>query len=107
MFLTKKKNYLKITQKIQIYVDAPVKITCIKVINQSDDNDAAIPAFNSGGIGFNWVGFFFFVFSVNTKILKIYLQVFIDVFCKYSKGFDFYIEIFGKYIKTEVDSNTI
>lgn len=34
-------------------------ITCIKVMNQiDDDNEAAIPAFNSGGLGFNWVSDF-------------------------------------------------
>uniref|UniRef100_A0A336MEY7 CSON000119 protein n=1 Tax=Culicoides sonorensis TaxID=179676 RepID=A0A336MEY7_CULSO len=46
--------------EIWVYVDAPVKITCIKVINQNeDDNEAAIPGYNSGGIGFNWMTFNF------------------------------------------------
>lgn len=74
---------------IEIYIDAPVAISCVKVQNQVDDETAATPALNSGGLGQNWV--------------------FIDVSCKYNEGFHFLIEIFGKYTTggREIQSNAL
>jgi len=60
---------------LEIYIGAPIAITCVKVEDQISNGTGGIPSYHSGGVGFNWV--------------------FINVKCKYGKGFHFKIHIFG------------
>lgn len=68
----------------QIYVNSPVVITCVKVEDQIIDGTGAIPTYHSGGPGYNWI--------------------FINVKCKYGKGFHFHIHVFGAPNTTNKDT---
>lgn len=70
---------------LEIYIDAPLRISCILIIDQVTDGTGGIPTLNSGGIGFNWVK--------------------VDVQALYGKGFHFKIHVFGK--ETEDYKNTV
>lgn len=70
---------------LEIYIDAPVRISCILIVDQVTDGTGGVPSLNSGGIGFNWVK--------------------IDVQAKYGKGFHFKIHVFGK--ETDDNKNTV
>lgn len=59
----------------QIYIDAPIRITCIRIEDQIADGTGAIPSIRSGGLGESWV--------------------FVGVEAKYGQGFNFNIHIFG------------
>ncbi|KAJ6632686.1 hypothetical protein Bhyg_16624, partial [Pseudolycoriella hygida] len=61
---------------LEIYINSPIVITCVKVEDQITDGTGAIPSYHSGGPGFNWI--------------------FIDVKCQYEKGFHFKIHIFAE-----------
>lgn len=56
-------------------------ITCVKVEDQITNGTGAVPSYNSGGPGYNWV--------------------FINVKCRYGDGFHFKIHIFAE---PELDS---
>ncbi|XP_037028288.1 uncharacterized protein LOC119068703 [Bradysia coprophila] len=66
---------------LEIYVNSPITIACVKVEDQI--GAGAIPSFNSGGPGHNWI--------------------FIDVKCRYGKGFHFKIHIFAETNTTNTD----
>lgn len=70
---------------LEIYINSPLRMSCILVIDQVTDGTGGVPTLNSGGIGFNWVK--------------------IDVQAKYGKGFHFKIHIFGN--ETETYKNTV
>lgn len=60
-----------------MYIDttAPIKITCVHIVDQIKDGTGGKPSLNSGGVGFNWVK--------------------IDVQGQYEKGFHFRTYVFG------------
>ncbi|XP_058443202.1 uncharacterized protein LOC131425380 [Malaya genurostris] len=58
---------------LEIYIDAPVNITCVKAIDQIQDGTGGSPAYNS--MGTNWAK--------------------IDVAGQYGKGFHFHIYVYG------------
>lgn len=60
---------------VQIYIDAPIRITCIRIEDQVTDGTGARPWVHSGGLGESWV--------------------FVGVQAQYGKGFNFNIHIFG------------
>lgn len=70
---------------LEIYIDSPLRISCILIVDQVTDGTGGVPKLNSGGIGFNWVK--------------------IDVQAKYGKGFHFKIHVFGN--ETEDYKNTV
>lgn len=62
---------------LQIYIDAPLNITCVRVIDQIRDGTGGVPSFNS--LGTNWAK--------------------IDVAGQYGKGFHFHIYVYGIRVK--------
>ncbi|XP_055546531.1 uncharacterized protein LOC129730919 [Wyeomyia smithii] len=62
---------------LEIYIDAPVNITCVRAIDQIRDGSGGVPAYNS--MGSNWAK--------------------IDVAGQYGKGFHFHIYVYGIRIK--------
>ncbi|XP_058824924.1 uncharacterized protein LOC131685305 [Topomyia yanbarensis] len=71
---------------LEIYIDAPVNITCVRAVDQIQDGTGGIPAYNS--MGTNWAK--------------------IDVAGQYGKGFHFHIYVYGirsKKINLEKDKD--
>ncbi|KAL1396515.1 hypothetical protein pipiens_010481 [Culex pipiens pipiens] len=62
---------------LEIYIDAPLNITCVRVIDQIRDGTGGVPSFNS--LGTNWAK--------------------IDVAGQYGKGFHFHIYVYGIRVK--------
>ncbi|XP_062540875.1 uncharacterized protein LOC134208927 [Armigeres subalbatus] len=58
---------------LEIYIDAPVNITCVRAIDQIKDGFGAVPTYNS--MGSNWAK--------------------IDVTGQYGRGFHFHIYVYG------------
>ncbi|EAT42721.1 AAEL005789-PA [Aedes aegypti] len=58
---------------LEIYIDAPVNITCVRAIDQIKDGFGAVPTYNS--MGSNWAK--------------------IDVSGQYGRGFHFHIYVYG------------
>ncbi|XP_053681873.1 uncharacterized protein LOC128732614 [Sabethes cyaneus] len=58
---------------LEIYIDAPVNITCVRAIDQIRDGSGGVPTYNS--MGSNWAK--------------------IDVAGQYGKGFHFHIYVYG------------
>nr|XP_022915403.1 uncharacterized protein LOC111425539 [Onthophagus taurus] len=61
---------------ILITIDGLVYITCVKVWDQVPDGEGGYPYYTDGGVGKNFIRF--------------------NVTTGYGKGFDFYVEIFGR-----------
>ncbi|XP_055616799.1 uncharacterized protein LOC129762514 [Toxorhynchites rutilus septentrionalis] len=62
---------------LEIYIDAPVNITCVRVVDQIQDGTGGVPTYNS--MGSNWAK--------------------IDVAGQYGKDFHFHILVYGIRLK--------